>query len=73
MRSRHCETGAKDQKVTDFFISLEIGKAVFCVWNDMSGLVPQTVEPGNLPDVRLEGKNQPGTLKNHFSSEEKSK
>jgi hypothetical protein len=30
-------------------------------------------EPGNLPDVRLEGKNQPGTLKNHFSSEEKSK
>ena len=51
MRSRHCETGAKDQKVTDFFISLEIGKAVFCVWNDMSGLVPQTVEPGNLPDA----------------------
>ena len=34
VRSRHCETGAKDQKVTDFFISLEIGKAVFCVGND---------------------------------------
>ena len=30
-------------------------------------------EPGNLPDVRLEGKNQPGTSKNHYSSEEKSK
>ena len=73
MRSRHCETGAKDQKVTDFFISLEIGKAVFCVWNDMSGLVPQTVEPGNLPDVCWEKKELGWDLKIHFSSEEKSK
>lgn len=41
----------ENQKVTDFFISLEFGKTVFCVGNDLIDSVPRTVEPGNLPDA----------------------